>query len=264
MEEEKKLEGQGVQSVQTGRDEQGVQGGQGVQSGHEGSRRDELHALLKSEIEGYSDDDDEGNYGRLIEYVERGKADRDLLSKALADNPALAQVFADVVSGKRGAGAALARYFGKEALSVDEGSPEFAEIQKAEEERKSELERYRQSQRQYDENVERTLPGFKKLVEAAGLDADDYLEKIWDRIIYPVTQGLFTKEVFDFLQKGLEYDADVSDAKAAGVVEGRNENINKMRSRADDGLPKGLPSGGGRASGEKREISIFDLARMAR
>ncbi len=231
--------------------------------GDAGSRRGELHALLKGEIEDYSDDDDEGNYGRLIEYVKRSKSDRDLLSDTFKNNPELAQVFADVAAGKRGAGAALARYFGKDALTAEEGSAEYAEIQKAEEERKEELEHYKQSQKQYDENVERTLPEFKKLVEATGANADDYLEKIWDKIIYPITQGLFTQEVFDFLQKGLEYDTDVNAAKAAGVVEGRNENINKMRSRPDDGLPKGMPSGNSPVSG-KKDMSIFDLARMAK
>lgn len=227
------------------------------------SRKGELHDLLKGEIQGYSDDDEEGNYGRVIDYVNRSKADRDLLSNAFDKNPELAQVFADVATGKRGAGAALARYFGKDMLTAEEGSKEYTEIQKAEEERKAELDNYKQSQKQYDENVERTLPEFKKMIEATGANADDYLEKIWDKIIFPITQGLFTKDVFDFLQKGLEYDTDVNDAKAAGVVEGRNENINKMRSRPDDGLPKGMPSGNSPMK-EKKDMSIFDLARMAK
>lgn len=227
------------------------------------SRRGELHDLLKNSIEGYSDDDEEGNYGLLMDYVKRSNTDRDLLSNAFGKNPELAQVFADVATGKRGAGAALARYFGKDALTAKEGTEEYAEIQKAEEERKAELDHFKQSQKQYNENVERTLPEFKKMVEATGANADDYLEKIWDKIIFPITQGLFTKDVFDFLQKGLEYDTDVNDAKAAGIVEGRNENINKMRSRPDDGLPKGVPSGNSPIK-EKKDMSIFDLARMAK
>ena len=235
----------------------------GGQPGAAASRRGEAHDLLKGEIPDYSDDDEEGNYGRLIDYVNGVKNDREMLAKALGHNPQLASVFADVASGKRGAGEALARYFGKDFLNAEEGSDEYKAIQKAEEERKGELDKYRQSQKEYDANVERTLPEFKKMIESAGLDADDYLEKIWDRIIFPITQGLFTREVFDFLQKGLEYDRDVSDAKEAGVVEGRNENINKMRSRKDDGLPKGIPSSG-KAEPKKDGYSIFDLARMAK
>jgi hypothetical protein len=44
------------------------------------------------------------------------------------------------------------------------------------------------------------------------------------------------------LKKSLDYDKDVEDAFAADQVKGRNMNINEMRSKVGDGMPKGLTS----------------------
>ena len=44
------------------------------------------------------------------------------------------------------------------------------------------------------------------------------------------------------LKKALDYDKDTEDAFAAGEIQGRNTNINKMRTKASDGLPTGLSS----------------------
>ena len=71
--------------------------------------------------------------------------------------------------------------------------------------------------------------------------------------------GSYSREICDFLDKGLNYDKDTQDAMAAGVVQGRNENINKLKEERGDGLPKGITSVPGNPNKRKRN-SIVETA----
>lgn len=95
------------------------------------SKRDQLNSLLSSVIDGYDPSDDEGSAGMLSDYVQRNIDDKKKFSEAIQKDPRLAQVFSDVVAGKRSAGSALARYFGKDMLTAQEGTPEYDEIMQA-------------------------------------------------------------------------------------------------------------------------------------
>ncbi len=207
----------------------------------EKSNREKLRELLAGEIDGYNGDDDEVSSSQLMDYINRGKEQRKAFSDVLTSDPRLAQVFSDVASKKRGAGAAFARYFGKDLVNAEEGSPEYEEIAKAEEERKDEMERLLASEKSYKENVAKSLPILTKLCEEKGIDPEQYMDDVWKKVIEPMVLGNL-HEPFQLLTNGFNHDKDVEDAMAAGEVKGRNTNINRMREDRGDGMPKGMTS----------------------
>lgn len=204
------------------------------------TKREMLNKLLSEEIPDYNVDDDESAAEMLTNYINGNKEQRNKLAEALQNDPRLAQMLADIVSGKRGASNSMVRYFGKDFLTAEEGSPEFEDIQAAEEERKKEMEAMDASQQDYSNNLEKSIPLVEEWCKEKGYDMDEFLDKVWMQVISPIMSGNYSREVCDFLDKGLNYDQDTKDALDAGVVQGRNENINKMREERGDGLPKGI------------------------
>lgn len=204
------------------------------------TKREALNKLLAEEIPDYNIDDDESAAEMLMNYINGNREQRNKLAEALQSDPRLAQMLADIVSGKRGAAGSMVRYFGKDFLSAEEGTPEYEEIQAAEEERKREMEAMGASGKEYTQNLEKSMPVVEEWCREKGYVVDEFLEKVWDALIAPVMSGNYSREVCDFLDKGLNYDRDTKDALDAGVVQGRNENIHKMREERGDGLPKGI------------------------
>ena len=122
------------------------------------TKRDQLISLLTEEIPGYNADDDESSAEMLMGYINGNKEQRNKLAEALQQDPRLAQMLADIVNKKRGAGNAMARYFGKDLLTAEEGTPEYDDILAAEEERKQEMEAMEASKKEYNDNLEKSMP----------------------------------------------------------------------------------------------------------
>lgn len=206
------------------------------------TKRDQLRSLLTDEIPGYNADDDESSAEMLMGYINGNKEQRNKLAEALQEDPRLAQMLADIVNKKRGAGNAMARYFGKDLLTAEEGTPEYDDILAAEEERKQEMEAMEASKKEYNDNLEKSMPIVEGWCQEKGYDIEEFLDKVWTNVISPIMSGSYSREICDFLDKGLNYDKDTQDALDAGVVKGRNENINKLKEEHGDGLPKGITS----------------------
>ena len=201
------------------------------------TKRDQLRSLLSDEIPGYNADDDESSAEMLMGYINGNKEQRNKLAEALQQDPRLAQMLADIVNKKRGAGNAMARYFGKDLLTAEEGTPEYDDILAGEEERKQEMEAMEASKKEYNDNLEKSMPIVEGWCQEKGYDIEEFLDKVWTNVSSPIMSVSFSREICDFLDKGLIYDKDTQDALAAGVVKGRNENINKMKEERGDGLP---------------------------
>ena len=227
------------------------------------TKRELLHKMMAEKFDGYKPDDDEGNASLIMEYINRNEDQSGKMADALAKDPRLAQVLADVVSGKRGAAGALARYFGKDFLSAEEGSPEAEEIAKAEEERKKELDDMDASKKEYEDNINASMPVIVEHCKENGCDPDEFLGKVWDEIVNPIFMGTYSKELLDKLDKAFNYDKDVSDAMAAGEVKGRNTKINKMKEDVGDGLPKNVVDLNKQKAPAKRPKTILDMAQEA-
>lgn len=217
-------------------------------------KRDAFMALMKARLgDDYSDDDEEGNYDRFTGMLNKDMEDSKELASMIAKEPKFAQVLSDVKTGKRGAGAAMARYFGKDLLSVEEGTPEYEEIMKAEEERLQEASEMAEREAKYKENLEKTLPNLEEYCTEKGIDPAEFKNNIWEKFIYPVLNGEYSKELCAMFDKGMSYDKDIEDATYAGEVKGRNMKIEKMRGDKGDGMPKGISSSGEVPMEEKKK-----------
>lgn len=216
-------------------------------------QKSKKEAYLEYARERFGDDfnpeDEESVYGRMHDYMRGNEDSQGRFAEALTNDSRLAQVMADVVGKKRSAGAALARYFGKELLSAEEGSPEYEELLKAEEERMAELERSRASQKEFDENIGNSLPVLEQFAKENNLNADSFLDEVYTQILEPIFSGKYTPELLQMLYKALNYDKDVEEAFAAGSVKGKNQRIETMKKEVGDGLPK--IGGSGRVAEQK-------------
>lgn len=185
------------------------------------------------------DDDDEAVYSDMLAYRKSNDESIDTMNKMFGKDPRMAQLISDVASGKRGAAAALARYYGKDVLGAKEGTDEWRELQKAEEERIAELERIRKDKEEYDANIEASLPVLDEFASKKKIDADEFLDKAYEQILEPIFKGTYTPELLEMLYNAMNYKTDVEDSFQSGVVAGRNQKIDKMRKEnAGDGLPR--------------------------
>jgi len=228
------------------------------------TKRQQLNDLLKSTVDGYDPEDEEGSSEKLMGYIGRNNEQAKKLADALSKDPKLAQMLSDIVNGKHNAPAALVRYFGRDFLSAEEGTPEYEELAKAEEERKKEVEATEASRKEYDENIEKSMPEVEAFCKEKGYSVDDFLGKLWDSLVGPIFSGIYSRETCELINRAFNYDKDVEDAMKAGETKGRNTNIQKLKEERGDGLPKGLQDQSiSKPSKKKTGNSMIDLARMA-
>lgn len=194
---------------------------------------------MKGRDAGYNADDEDSMFDDMLQYRQTNDRSREQMAEALSSDPRLAQVMGDIVGKKRGAGASFARYFGKDLLSAEEGTPEWDELQQAEKERQDEIIASTKRAEEYNRNIEASQPVLEKFAKDKKIDIDDFLEKAYDQIIAPIFQGKYSEEVLNMLNNALNYEKDVQDSFDAGQVAGKNQKIDKMmRSNKGDGMPR--------------------------
>lgn len=229
------------------------------------TNRERFNSMMAERIQGYNPEDEEASYGMLIDRYSKDEEQRKILSDAINKDPRLASVLSDIVSGKRSSGNALVRYYGRDFLSAEEGTPEYDDIAAAEEERKKETEEMTAREEEYKKNIDDSTPVIEQFCNEKGYNVDDFLNNVWDKIASPILSGMYTKELLTMLDNAFNYDTDVNDAMKAGEVKGRNMNVNKMRKdKVGDGMPTGL---GTRTNETKKTTSnpksFIQLAREA-
>ena len=178
----------------------------------------------------------------LLEHLRLNRQQNAKLAEALERDPRMAQMLVDMVEGKRNAHSAVARYFGRSFVGFDENSPEFEEIMLADEERKQEILRLANDRKEYETNLEESLPVIENFCKERGYDPSEFMDSVWEQIVFPIMAGRYTVDVCTALDHAITYERDVQDAFAAGDIKGRNTNIQRMRDDFGDGLPKGMSS----------------------
>lgn len=225
------------------------------------TNRERFNTMMKERIEGFDPEDEEGSYRKLIDSYNSQEEQKKILSDAINRDPRLAQVLSDIVSNKRSAGNALVRYYGRDFLSAEEGTPEYQDIMAAEEERRKEAEQLTSNQKMYNDNLQESTPVIEAFCKEKGYETDEFMDRIWEKIAYPILSGVYTRELLDMFDKSFNYDTDVNDALAAGEVKGRNMNINKMRNdRKGDGLPTGMGTQPPKSTQKPKNKSFIELA----
>lgn len=224
-----------------------------VEPAGEATARQELEVLLNEILpeEKRTGDVDQMALGFIKEQIEMN----DRMAEKIAEDPRLAQVFADVVAGNRKPDVAMARYFGKNILTAEEGSPEYEDLLKADEEYFNERENAKKMKDEFDGKAVAWFEALENYLDKKGLDKEEYIAKIEDLVIVPSVDLVIDEKLFDRLVKSVDYDKDVEDAFSAGEVRGRNMNIHEMKAKVGDGLPKGISSQAAPAEQPKRKIN---------
>lgn len=220
----------------------GVSAGGGAAEPPAARGRARLAERMKKSLGERWTDDEDANADAWLDDMDKADEDnrqrREMdtkLGEALANDSRLAAALGDVMQNKRGAGAALARYYGRDLLTAEEGSDEYKELMEAEEERRKEAEELLAAEQAYDKNVERTMPEVERFCKENNKDVEAFKQQLWEKIIFPVMNGEYTQELCQIVLHGLDYDSDIEDAKAAGRIMGRNDNIERLRENREAG-----------------------------
>lgn len=237
MYEELKNNEQPLQAIQQS-PQQGGMNANGLLQSPYGDLENGLKELLGSDF----DLSDRMSQRLLLEHLRMNREQNEKLSMALEQDPRLAQMLADIVHGKRNAHSAMARYFGRSLMNLDEGTPEFEEMMIADEERREEVFRLSQDRREYEANLETSRPVIERFCKEHGYDPAEFMEIVWERLVFPILSGRYSTEVCTALDHAIRYEQDVEDAFAAGDVKGRNTGIHRMKADFGDGMPKGMVS----------------------
>lgn len=196
----------------------------------------------------------------LLQHLYINHEQNQRLIEALEGDPRLAQMLMDLVEGKSNAPAAVARYFGRQFVEMDEQSPEYREMLLADEEHKAEAARLAKERREYESNLQKSLPIVEDFCNEHGYDPSDFMENVWEQLVFPILAGNYSKEVCTALDHALTYEKDVEDAFAAGDIKGRNTNIQRMREDFGDGMPKGMSSVAPNIEARRKRNSLLEKA----
>lgn len=224
------------------------------------NRYSELENGLKNFFGEDFDISDKFSQDLLLQHLKMNKEQNDKLAETLERDPRLAQLMLDVIGGKRNAHSAMARYFGNSFMTVDEDSPEFEEIMMADEERKEEIIRLANDRHEYEKNLTESIPVIEEFCKEKGYEASDFMDKVWDTLVFPILAGKYSKDVCIALDHAITYDKDVEDAFVAGDIKGRNTNIQRMKEEYGDGMPKGMNSVAPDTEVKRKRNSLIDKA----
>ena len=181
--------------------------------------------------------------------------ERDRMVENISDDPRLAQVFADVVSGNRKPDAALVRYFGKNLLTAEEGTPEYDALLAEDEEYMNERNEIKTRREEQEAGATAFFDAFEEYLEKRGLDREKYMDAVFREVLEPALDLKVDETLFARLVNAVDYNKDVEDAFKAGEVKGRNTNIHEMKGKIGDGLPRALSSQGAPVEQPKRRVN---------
>lgn len=196
----------------------------------------------------------------LLHHLYINKEQNKRLAEAFERDPRLAQMLIDMIEGKRNAHSAVARYFGRQFVEMDERSPEYREMMLADEERKAETARLAEERREYESNLQNSLPVIESFCKEHGYDPSVFMDSVWEKVVFPILAGKYSVEVCTALDHALTYEKDVEDAFAAGDIKGRNTNILRMKEDFGDGMPKGMKSVAPDMEVKRKRNSLIDKA----
>lgn len=199
----------------------------------------------------------------LLQHLRVNREQNERLAGALERDPRLAQMLVDMIEGKRNAHSAMARYFGRSVMNIDENSPEFEEVMRADEEHRDELLRNATERRNYEDNLNASRGVIENFCRERGYDAATFMNDVWDKLVMPILSGNYTYDVCTALEHAINYEQDVEDAFAAGDIKGRNTNIQRMKENFGDGLPKGMSSAAPDATAKRRRNPLIEDALQA-
>lgn len=117
------------------------------------------------------------------------------------------------------------------------------------------------SRKEYEANVQNTLAELQKIQEETGWDSEkcyNLASRVYD-IIDQGSKGIITAETFHMVMNGMNYDADVKNARSEGEVAGRNAKISEQlkKETKPEGIPPTLGTSKGQSAQPQRKKRSF-------
>ncbi|KGN87993.1 hypothetical protein [Porphyromonas gulae] len=225
------------------------------------SRREAFIASMKERLgDGASDvdwDDEDARYGAYSDEFDRlngelsgFKESDEALRKAIGEDPRFGDVVAEIAGGGK-ADLAFIRAYGKVLVEMMADENRTADVEEANKGYLEKLQKFEAATHMdevREELFEQNADAIDAFCQEKGLDGDGFQEfcKSLFEFCGAVYMGNLDKET---LEKGwnlVHYDENLSAAKDAGITEGRNAQLEAVRTkRQGDGLPNLTGLGGG-------------------
>jgi len=222
---------------------------------------DDLDDALYGELEGY-----EKNNKQLAEDNERYKKQESEINNLFSAQPASANFLADMADGKDPV-IGLVELYGTDGVNDILNDPERKEeIAKAHKKYLDDAAKEKQLEEEYSKNIEKTLDEEEQAISNGDITQEqiDKAHSAMKEIFEMIVMGKWTVKDLKAVLKGVNYDADISQAKEEGEILGRNSKIvEKKRNRPQgDGMP--VFSGSGSMKKKNEGIAQDKLGALAR
>lgn len=212
----------------------------------------------------------EGVYGRYMDDTEselgKYKESESRMTELCRVYPEFAEVVYDMVVNRAPFRVAVARVFSQEELIPQEGEEDYEAYRTAYDQRVEGVNRRDAQAREIDENEARSIGVIDRFCEEKGMD-DAAKERLTGVINDHFTELLYKRispEMLEGFMKQMSFDEAVAEAEKAGLIRGRNEQIEARRAKeragvAGDGLPGSSGGGAIRPAEKVQKRSFFDL-----
>ncbi len=192
------------------------------------------------------DNDEDALFGAAMqgydaehEYRKKNEAGNKRMYELLSANPDVSMFMSSLVSDGN-VGKAMS--YLSDALSLQEGTPEYDEYQKGVSERKQREAEQAKAIEEYEKNLHESAGALKDFADENGMseeEAIEFVRQITSVINDKLFAGKIDKEFLDLFFRAFNYDKDLQASREAGVIDGRNEQIDAKnhKLKKGDGLP---------------------------
>ncbi|HPS25401.1 MAG TPA: hypothetical protein PLB28_07470 [Bacteroidales bacterium] len=186
----------------------------------------------------------------------------DKLLVGVENDPAFGEALNDIFQGET-ARVALARAYGPDAFTAEEGDPDYEKMGKAFTDAQGRIAKKKETASMIAKNQEMSVKEITSWMEEKGYDDAGIQARLkkMEEIRQDFLNDKITKQHLELIDKAMDFDQAVSNAEEAGKVAGRNENIVTSRKKeklATDGLPS-LTSSGAKAKPSKPKSLLQSL-----
>lgn len=196
----------------------------------------------------YTDDDDFDN--AVLEHLKTSDAKiagndaaNKTIMEVIAAYPEFAEIIEDVAEGVP-VRVAIARQFSPDELTVRDGEEDFDAYRKAAEDRSKRLAEINERIHTREKNIAQSktdVDAFFNEMQMTDQERTAFVDWVDNEVLANLMDGRVNREILIKLYQGWKFDEAVAEARNAGEVEGRNQQIEQKRAHATktDGLASG-------------------------
>ena len=221
------------------------------------SNRDTFMERYKADFPDDNYEDEEAIYGRMNERnadYDRLRTNDDNFRKLVNEHPEYGGMVADMMEGRNFIESFLGR-FSKDDIMAAYDDPEVAKkLADAQADYLKGLEDSKKLREEGDANIQNSINELNAYCEENGIDEQGATE-LWGKALDfagNALKGIFTKELFDLVNKGMNHDQDVEEARQEGEIAGHNAKVQTQLAKGagPQGLPPTFDGGQGAAAPE--------------